>query len=539
MKSFFLYLFTFLAWAANAQNVEYIVFAKTAIELEAFVAENNLTEIRKVCKTLPVYLFITKPNSFAVKKQKNSSLLIQENMVSDQALRTAIPTDTYFDKQWQFLNSGTNGTAGADLGVLNAWQITKPGITAFGDTIAVGVIDFGFNLNHEDYRQNSWRNPAETNNGLDDDGNGFIDDVHGWNFKTKTNDITNNGIGHWHGTPINGIIGADTDNNLGVAGINKRIKIVNTVRGNDVLSVLQAYDYLLGLKKLYLDTNGKMGANIVAINLSSGIDFAKAADYPVWCAIYDVLGENGILSVASTANNNIDVDLYGDMPTTCSSEYLLSVTNTNWFGGKVNDAAYGAVSIDLGAPGYMSYTLANNGEYGYFNGTSAAAPFVTAAIGLLHSARINEFASDYKTNPMETTKRLKECILSGVVQVPELQQNSVSGGTLHCYNSLKELYRMYRANLPEPASASNFDVIQCYPNPSTNEINLILQTNKTLELNINLFSVQGVSLLKESVRLENYLVFNKQIDVSKLKTGVYFLHLQYENYIKHIKIIKD
>ena len=126
--------------------------------------------------------------------------------------------------QWQFENRGEYGPDEVDIDVTDAWKLTTGGQTYENNEIVVAIIDRGVLSKHPDLERNIWVNRLEIpNNNIDDDGNGFIDDINGWNFRENTNDISNGGIGHHHGTPINGIIGADGFNNFGVSGINKSI----------------------------------------------------------------------------------------------------------------------------------------------------------------------------------------------------------------------------------------------------------------------------------------------------------------------------
>ena len=101
---------------------------------------------------------------------------------------------------------------------------------------------------------------------------------------------------------------------------------------------------------------------------SWGVDFGDPADAPLWCALYDTLGENGILSCGATINGNQNVDIIGDLPTACPSEYLITVTNTDITDNKVVNAGYGLETIDLGAPGQGAYTTQSGNGYGGFGG---------------------------------------------------------------------------------------------------------------------------------------------------------------------------
>jgi hypothetical protein len=141
--------------------------------------------------------------------------------------------------------------------------------------------------------------------------------------------------------------------------------------------------YIRALRNKYNTTGGSEGAFIVAANLSAGIDNALPADHAMWCAQYESLGSAGILGICATTNSNSDVDMFGDMPTTCPSDYLIAVTNTGMDDQKKMFAGYGKMHIDLGAPGTPSYSTHLGHDYGEFIGTSAAAPQVSGSVGIL------------------------------------------------------------------------------------------------------------------------------------------------------------
>ena len=136
----------------------------------------------------------------------------------------------------------------------------------------------------------------------------------------------------------------------------------------------------------YDETEGAEGAYVVATNASWGLTGGQPADSPIWCDLYDVLGANGILNMGATANQNLDIDVVGDLPTACPSDFLISVTNLNDNDQKVTAAGFGSSTIDIGAYGEGAFTTTIGGGYGTFAGTSAATPAVSGAVGLLYSA---------------------------------------------------------------------------------------------------------------------------------------------------------
>ncbi len=349
--------------------------------------------------------------------------------------QATIPNDNLFVNQWQHINNGLNGgVANADMDSDLAWDITTGGLTAQNDTIVVAVIDDGINANHPDLINNIWVNHAEIpNNGIDDDNNGYVDDYRGWNSNSNNDNIQ----GGNHGTPVAGIIGAQGDNTTGVAGVNWTVKlmIINNNFNTDEANVLIAYGYPLTQRILYNSTNGAEGAFVVVTNASWGLDYGKPADAPLWCSFYDTLGKHGILNVAATANIDIDVDIRGDLPTTCTSDYMLGVTNINRRGTKETAAGYGRTSIDLGAFGTDAYTT-SVGSYSNFGGTSGASPHVAGAVALLYAGACSNFIQYAKVRPEQAALDMRRYILNGVKQVPSLANITTSGGYLNLHNSL-------------------------------------------------------------------------------------------------------
>lgn len=355
-------------------------------------------------------------------------------------LRSTVPNDPQFNQQWQYINTGqSGGTAGADIDIDLAWDITTGGLTPQGDTIVVCVIDGGFETTHPDLAPNVWYNHAEIpNNNIDDDNNGFMDDYRGWNTG-QNNDNISAGFTD-HGTSVAGIVGAKGNDGIGVAGVNWNVKVMLVAGGTGVESeVLEAYSYPLTARKRYNETNGAEGAFVVATNASWGVDFGQPSSAPLWCAFYDSLGAVGILNCGATINNNTDVDVAGDLPTACPSDYLISVTNMNHNDNKVTFAGYGATTIDIGAFGEGTWNITNNGGYAPFGGTSGATPHVSGTIGLLYSAPCSNLISLAKADPGAAALLIRQYILDGGDVNASLQGITVTGDRLNVNNSMQLL----------------------------------------------------------------------------------------------------
>lgn len=368
-------------------------------------------------------------------KMNRNTLLAQKNHISQ--LRQTIPNDELFTNQWQYINLGTNGgEIGADIDMDLAWDHATGGHTIDGDEIVVCVIDDGIITSNPDFGDNLWTNTAEiADNGIDDDGNGYVDDVRGWNPASENDNVYQGG---GHGTKVAGVIGAQGNNEIGVSGVNWDVKLMIIIGGSPESLALASYAYPYQMRKLYNETNGDKGAFVVSTNASWGVDMGDPNDAPIWCEFYNALGEIGILNFGATANEPFNIDVVGDLPTACSSDFLVSVTNINRQDEKVDDAAFGTRTVDLGAFGAQTYTLSSS-SYGSFGGTSAATPHCAGTAALLYSADCSEFMSVVKNNPAQAALAVKDHILHGVVPNSSLWGITTTGGRLNANNAILNL----------------------------------------------------------------------------------------------------
>ncbi len=418
--------------ASYVEN-EFIIWLEPGVDAADFAMETHagLSPKRMLSKRLNIWLFeiVDKGVSREAKMDllsKNPDVRVIQNNHTNIYLRESIPDDPYFGNQW----------APAVMQLPQAWEtFATGGVTATGDTIVVAVIDGGAYLNHEDL--NFWKNIREIpNNNIDDDGNGYVDDYDGWNAFNHNGAIPTSD----HGTHVSGIIGAIGNNGIGVSGVNWNVKIM-PIRGSSGVEsiVVEAYSYVLEMRARYNETNGEEGAFAVATNSSFCVDYGDPDNYPIWCSMYDELGEVGILSCGACPNRNVDVDVVGDMPSTCPGDYLIGITNTNSNDMKYNSAGYGIENIDIGAPGTSIYSTVPNNHYSNMTGTSMATPQVSGTIALMYAAMPEELMQACKDDPADFALLVKESLLEGADHLPSLDGLVAEARRLNAFGAIESL----------------------------------------------------------------------------------------------------
>lgn len=321
--------------------------------------------------------------------------------------------DPFIKEKWGLLATNAH----------KAWAITQG-----SKDIIVAVIDTGADLRHKDLTDNLWVNKGETGldkkgkdkatNGLDDDGNGFIDDVHGWNFVANNSDLTDN---HGHGTHIAGIIGAKSGDSFGVAGVAPKVSLMTlkyydpkSPGANNLKNTIQAIRYAI-----------KMGAKI--INYSGGGTEYSAEEY----AAVKEAEKKGILFVAAAGNERSNTDETGKhyYPADYELSNIISVTAVNEKELKVLPSSnYGVRTVDIAAPGDQIRSTLPGNAVGKMTGTSQATAFATGVAVLVMAHR-----------PEFTAADVKKYLLKTGDEYPTLLSKTGNAKLLNAYKALTSL----------------------------------------------------------------------------------------------------
>ena len=318
------------------------------------------------------------------------------------------PRDASFGSLWGLHNTGqSGGLVDADIDAPEAWRTTTG-----SRGVVIAVIDSGVDYTHPDLAANAWRNPGEVaGDGIDNDGNGFVDDVFGWDFRNNDADpMDDNG----HGTHVAGTIGAVGNNGTGVVGVNWQVsimslKFLSSSGTGSTSNAIAAVNYATRMKRDF-------GVNVVATNNSwGGGGFSTALRDAIAAG-----GRQNILFVAAAGNDGADNDATPHYPSNYANTAVISVAASDRSNRLASFSNYGATSVDLAAPGASIISTLPGNAYGSYSGTSMAAPHVAGVVGLLAAAR-----------PGATAGEIRSAILSTTTPVAAFAGKLVTGGLLN------------------------------------------------------------------------------------------------------------
>jgi subtilisin family serine protease len=388
-------------------------------EIKKFLIDQNIS-IKKYIAALHYHVLslpdgMTYYDALALLKSKKMLYEVEPNYIIPVK---AIPNDPYFAMQWGLNNSGGSGVADADIDAPEAWNFS-----AGSSEVVIAVIDTGVDYTHEDLAANVWNNPHEIpGNNIDDDGNGFIDDVIGWDFVNKTsgnpdedyidpdNDPSDR---HGHGTHVAGIIAAVANNSKGIAGLAYNCKIMPVRAGYMDQSgegIIESADAAQGI--LYAAENGAK-----VINISWG-------DYVESTLIKEAISiatSEGAVICSSAGNDNTKNLMY---PAASNNPAIIAVGATDNNDNRAVFSNYGGW-VHVSAPGKDIYSTKPGNTYGYMSGTSMATPYVSALAAII-------FSTFPEINPLEVKAR----IMNSVDVLNSLESKNMTSGRINAYSAL-------------------------------------------------------------------------------------------------------
>jgi len=340
--------------------------------------------------------------------KKNPNVIYAEPNYLYQA--AAAVNDPLFDRLWGMHNTGqvingVPGTPDIDIDAPEAWDITMG-----SPDIIVAVIDTGTDISHPDLAGNIWTNTKEIpGDGIDNDVNGLIDDVNGWDFYNNDNTVFDAKDGDSHGTHVSGTVAAIAGNAAGVAGVAPGVKIMPLKfigpKGGYTSDAILA----LGYAK-------KMGAGLASNSWGSSYYSS---------ALKDAINVFGEVFVAAAGNDGRNTDVSPFYPASYDCLNIISVAAVNSQGGLASFSNYGTATVDVGAPGVDILSTVPGSSYQYMSGTSMATPHVSGIAALI-----------LNVSPSLTPEQVASLLKQSAVVLPSLQGKTASGGMANAQAAL-------------------------------------------------------------------------------------------------------
>jgi subtilisin family serine protease len=329
-------------------------------------------------------------------------------------------SDPMYGKLWGMANTGRNepnrngdfsgsvGLSGADLNAEKAWDITKG-----SKNVVIAVIDTGIDYNHPDLKENIWINTKEiAGNNVDDDGNGYVDDIHGWNANANNGNPMD---GNSHGTHCAGTIGAKHGNGIGVAGVMSdaslmAVKFLSDEGSGSLGDAVEAIDYAT---KMNVDImSNSWGGGGFSQSLEDAIKAAKA---------------KGILFVAAAGNDSTNNDSAPHYPSNYQVDNVVSVAAHTHQDSLASFSCYGKRTVHVAAPGHNILSTTPNNTYKVYSGTSMATPHVSGVLGL--------FIAE---NGRQDVKAVRDRLMATTVPSGAYRKTTIAGGRVDAYNFLTD-----------------------------------------------------------------------------------------------------
>lgn len=368
---------------------------------------------------------------------------------------SAVPNDSMFGSQWGHSNTGQqirngSGTQGIDANILNAWDITNG-----SSSVIVGILDTGIDINHEDLSGIFYTNPGEiASNGIDDDHNGYIDDVNGWDFANDDNTVYDNATDDSHGTALAGVIAAVGNNSKGICGVAPNVKIL-PLKFRNGMKVTSSSNY----------------------DIIEAISYAKALGVKIInCSftcynspeLKDAMEKSGMLFVCAPGNGSDNLDNTSLYPCSYDLPNILGVASVNNKGELSTFSGYGT-SVQLAAPGENIISPRPGNQYSFSSGTSLSVPYVTGVAALIQS---------YK--PDLGANEIAEIIKSSVRPMNSLKGKTGTGGMLDAYNALKYSASVIANNAIDISLSGTAGIDDWY----RSDVTITLKTTESSKLNI-------------------------------------------------------